>query len=185
MLRSSVLPFGLVLASTLVGSAPLRAQIVEFPVPTAASRPYTIAAGPDGNLWFTESMGNKIGRITPAGVITEFTVPMAGSGPYGICVGPDGNIWFTERFGNQIGRLAGPARGRASRGTRPGRGGCRHPTLLTGARAARARLRVASDLSQRDDLEQGNRGRARGRGEIAPECGELRALHLACPRAPR
>lgn len=96
------------LAQALVCAAlagPLAAQVVEFPVPTAASRPYTIVAGPDGNLWFTESVGNKIGRITPGGLITEFPVPMAGSGPYGICVGPDGNIWFTERFGNQIGRL--------------------------------------------------------------------------------
>jgi streptogramin lyase len=106
MLRVAVLPRGLALALSLAATAaPLAAQITEFPVPTAASRPYTIAAGPDGNLWFTESMGNKIGRITPAGTITEFPVPMAGSGPYGICVGPDGNIWFTERFGNQIGRL--------------------------------------------------------------------------------
>ena len=34
-----------------------------------------IAAGPDGNLWFTESGGNQIGRITPAGVVTEFSDP--------------------------------------------------------------------------------------------------------------
>jgi len=96
----------LVLGLGLVATAgPLAAQIVEFPVPTAASRPYTIVAGPDGNLWFTESVGNKIGRVTTAGAITEFPVPTAGSGPYGLCVGPDGKIWFTERFGNQIGRL--------------------------------------------------------------------------------
>ncbi len=31
-----------------------------------------IAAGPDGNVWFTEGVGNKIGRITPAGDVTEF-----------------------------------------------------------------------------------------------------------------
>ena len=28
--------------------------ITEYPVPTAASWPYGIAAGPDGNVWFTE-----------------------------------------------------------------------------------------------------------------------------------
>ena len=97
-----VVAFGLVLASF---SAPLVAQIVEFQIPTAHSRPYTIVAGPDGNLWFTESMGNKIGRISPSGTITEFPVPTGASGPYGIAVGPDGNIWFTERFANQIGTL--------------------------------------------------------------------------------
>ncbi len=90
----------------LAACAPsLLAQVVEFPIPTPASRPYTIVAGPDGNLWFTESMGNKIGRITPTGVVTEFPVPTAGSGPYGIATGPDGNVWFTERFGDKIGKL--------------------------------------------------------------------------------
>ena len=39
--------------------------------------------GPDGNVWFTESIGNKIGRITPAGVITEFTIPTRPPTPSG------------------------------------------------------------------------------------------------------
>ena len=38
-------------------------------------RAFRIAAGPDGNLWFTEFDNNKIGRITTAGVITEFLIP--------------------------------------------------------------------------------------------------------------
>ena len=42
---------------------------------TAGSGPYGIAAGPDGNLWFTEFDGDRIGRITPAGVVTEFGAP--------------------------------------------------------------------------------------------------------------
>src|SRR6266581_2989335 len=49
--------------------------ITEFPIPTASSIPIGIAAGPDGNLWFTEGGGNKIGRITTAGAITEFPIP--------------------------------------------------------------------------------------------------------------
>jgi virginiamycin B lyase len=94
----------LVLAALPALAAGTEAQITEFPVPTASSRPYTIVAGPDGNLWFTESNGNKIARITTAGTITEFPVPTAASGPYGIAIGRDGNVWFTERFANQIGR---------------------------------------------------------------------------------
>ena len=31
------------------------ADVTEFPLPHAESRPYTIVPGPDGNLWFTES----------------------------------------------------------------------------------------------------------------------------------
>jgi len=39
-------------------------EIREFGVPTVDSLPFGIAAGPDGNLWFTENAGKKIGRIT-------------------------------------------------------------------------------------------------------------------------
>jgi streptogramin lyase len=94
-------------AVAVLAAAPLRAQVTidEFPVPTGGSRPYTIVAGPDGALWFTESIGNKIGRITTAGSIKEYQVPTADSGPYGIATGSDGNIWFTERFGDQIARF--------------------------------------------------------------------------------
>src|SRR5206468_646164 len=50
--------------------------------------------GPDGNLWFTETSPNKIGRITPAGVITEFQNPNSDSAPIGIVSGPGGKLWF-------------------------------------------------------------------------------------------
>ena len=40
----------------------LSGKIREFPVPTATSGPLGITAGPDGNLWFTEALGNKIGQ---------------------------------------------------------------------------------------------------------------------------
>ena len=69
------------------------------------SIPAAITAGPDGNLWFTEGTGNKIGRITTAGVITEFSALTATSQPAGIAAGPDGNLWFTEYNGNNIGRI--------------------------------------------------------------------------------
>jgi streptogramin lyase/Tol biopolymer transport system component len=80
-------------------------SITEFPIPTASSYPWGIAAGPDGNLWFVEGTGNKIGRITTAGVVTEFSIPTAGAEPRGITAGPDGNLWFTEESGNKIGRI--------------------------------------------------------------------------------
>lgn len=97
----------LALCSELAHSAAMQIEPEPtlFPLPGPSSRPYTIAPGPDGNVWFTETMGNRIGRITPSGVITEFTVPTSGSTPYGIATGPDGNLWFTERLGNKIGVL--------------------------------------------------------------------------------
>jgi streptogramin lyase len=60
----------------LGGAAPAVAQSFnEFPVPTAASNPAGIALGLDGNLWFTEFAGNKIGVITPAGTVAESPLP--------------------------------------------------------------------------------------------------------------
>jgi streptogramin lyase len=62
----------------------------------------SLVAGRDGNLWFAG--GNKIGRMTPKGVVTTFALP----GPQGesadsLVAGPDGNFWFT--WGNKIGRI--------------------------------------------------------------------------------
>jgi virginiamycin B lyase len=72
-----------------------RPTITEFGPVTGS--PDRITPGPDGNLWFTEPFpfDNRIGRITPSGVITEFPVPDR-SEPRDIVAGPDGNLWFTE-----------------------------------------------------------------------------------------
>jgi streptogramin lyase len=77
----------------------------EFAIPTTGSEPVGITPGADGNLWFSEAVGNKIGRITTAGTITEFPLPTAASGPFGITAGPDGNIWFTEDSSSKIARM--------------------------------------------------------------------------------
>jgi streptogramin lyase len=65
-----------------------------------------ITAGPDGNVWFTESGTSDIAMINPAtDVITQFPTPTANSGPGGITVGPDGNLWFTEGNADKIGMI--------------------------------------------------------------------------------
>ena len=65
-----------------------------------------IAAGADGNLWFTEGTGNRIGRITTAGVVTEFSSGISsGAYPSRITSGPDNNLWFTEQNGNRIAKM--------------------------------------------------------------------------------
>ncbi len=62
-------------------------------------RPLNIAAGPDGNMWFTflatDATIGGIGKITPTGVVTEYTAGFEIRGPHGIAAGPDGNMWFT------------------------------------------------------------------------------------------
>jgi virginiamycin B lyase len=79
--------------------------IREFPIPTPDSAPDGIASGTGGDLWFAETRGNKIGRISPAGTITEYPVPTKDSGPMGVFVDPDGTVWFTESRAGKIGRL--------------------------------------------------------------------------------
>lgn len=67
-----------------------------------------ITAGPDGNLWYTSDTNDRIGRITPAGVITTFADPAGESstdGPYDIAAGSDGNLWYTSKLNNRIGRI--------------------------------------------------------------------------------
>ncbi|MBV8360878.1 MAG: virginiamycin B lyase [Deltaproteobacteria bacterium] len=66
--------------------------------------PFAIAAGPDGNLWFSELRKSQIGRITPAAEISTFDL---GSGALAerLTAGPDDAIWFTDPAGNRIGRL--------------------------------------------------------------------------------
>ena len=41
----------------------LLASVVDFSTPTSDASPYEITAAPDGNLWFTEANGGKVGMI--------------------------------------------------------------------------------------------------------------------------
>jgi streptogramin lyase len=93
---------GLLIA--LLVPAAAGAAISEFPVPTSGSDPVGIAAGPDGALWFTEQVENKIGRITTAGSISEFPIATPSGDPGEIAAGPDGALWFTESS-FKIGRI--------------------------------------------------------------------------------
>ncbi|HEY2798766.1 MAG TPA: S-layer homology domain-containing protein [Thermoanaerobaculia bacterium] len=85
----------------LAGTPPPQIDF-ELPLP-GGSLPEDAATGSDGNVWFVDV--NKIGRITPAGVVTKFTIPSAGAFPQGIASGPDGALWFSENSANKIGRI--------------------------------------------------------------------------------
>jgi streptogramin lyase len=97
---------GFILVGLTCGAA--HAQVVtEFGAGiTGGATPLGITTGPDGNIWFTEEapIANRIGRITPLGILTEFSAGITAlSLPHSITAGPDGNLWFTE--GNRIGRI--------------------------------------------------------------------------------
>jgi streptogramin lyase len=87
-----------VVALAASGGVAQAATITEFPLPVANRQPAGIAAGPDGNVWFTESANpGAIGRITPTGTISSFSTGLTtNSDPLGIAAGADGNLWFTE-----------------------------------------------------------------------------------------
>src|SRR3989449_3656844 len=108
---------GVMLVALLV--SPVAAQTIDpingfaiepfNPACTLDGGPTSIIAGRDGNLWFTERFGNKIGRIAPtSGLITEFRqVLTAGnpsgitSTPRGIAGRPGGKIWVREVAGDR------------------------------------------------------------------------------------
>ncbi len=77
-----------------------------FNVPTTASSVAGLAAGSDGNVWFTEETKDIVGRVTPAGAITEFPLGGAsGDDPTAITSGPDGALWFVLGGKDAIGRI--------------------------------------------------------------------------------
>ena len=90
-----------------IGSiAPNGSNATEYPTPTAGSFPYSIVAGPDGNVWFTENNPNNIGVFQSLGggagigeyPITSSNLPGTNNqyAAYGLTSGPDGQLWFTE-----------------------------------------------------------------------------------------
>jgi streptogramin lyase len=106
--------------------------LTEFtiPIPTAKSDPYGIVAGPDGNIYFTQSGTGEIGEITENGAgelgvisggdnIKEYALPSSSDtmpspnstiastslSPLEITTGPGNNIFFTETGANEIGEL--------------------------------------------------------------------------------
>ena len=86
-------------------SAPL---LLEHLVPMPNAHPGGIAFGPDGAIWFVETLKNTIGRITSDGSFTEYPIPTAHAidDEHGfIAVGPDGALWFNEDHAKKLGRI--------------------------------------------------------------------------------
>jgi len=63
----------------------------EFRLPPHVE-PFDLAAGADGNMWFTDLHGReKVGRMTPSGTVRRFD---GATGAYSVEQGPDGDIWY-------------------------------------------------------------------------------------------
>src|SRR5205823_5712706 len=54
-----------ILAAAMAAANAVEVTIHEWDVPTPNARPHDPAVAPDGALWFTEQMANKLGRLDP------------------------------------------------------------------------------------------------------------------------
>jgi streptogramin lyase len=103
---------GLEVDGNRVGRITPDGEITEFMIPSAGGTPINIAAGPDGNVWYTK--GTAIGRVTPAGEITEFPISEGPARAVGISAGSDrqppdrlvNRLYFTDPVNNRIGYLS-------------------------------------------------------------------------------
>jgi virginiamycin B lyase len=85
---------------------PVQVTFREWQVPTLGSRPHDPLAMPDGSIWYTGQMANKLGRLDPkTGEIKEYPLKTPFSGAHGLTYDQGGNIWFAANFAGYIGKL--------------------------------------------------------------------------------
>ena len=88
-----------------VGSAnPYTAQSHYFPLGDG-SKPIYVHVSKNNDVWFTELVGSRIGRIR-AGRITEITLPTPDSRPISIDTAPNGTVYVTMEKANSLGSLS-------------------------------------------------------------------------------
>jgi virginiamycin B lyase len=94
------------LAASSLAAEAMKVVIREWDVPTPRSRPHDPEVAPDGALWYTGQLANKLGRLDPkTGEFKEISVKTSDSGPHGLAADKDGNIWFTANSKAYIGKL--------------------------------------------------------------------------------
>src|SRR5436305_127304 len=106
-LRNRTVSLTLLVTATLLASiGALKVSIKEYDVPTPKARPHDPAVSPDGALWVTEQMANKLGRLDPnTGQFREYPLKTPESGPHGLVADKQGNIWFAAIFKGYIGHF--------------------------------------------------------------------------------
>lgn len=58
-----VAEFGSASIARIVPTGAMAGTITQFPTPTPKSGPWGVVLGPDGNIWFTEALSGKIGKL--------------------------------------------------------------------------------------------------------------------------
>ncbi len=90
--------------SDYIGRMTTAGAVKLFPISSVSSGPAgdaptidSLAVGADGNLWFTESVGDSgnesvFGRMSPSGVVTDFPVPELFEPEPSVADGPKGSL---------------------------------------------------------------------------------------------
>jgi streptogramin lyase len=83
--------------TSIIGISDMRGKLQTYSIPSGDTiYDGGITLGPDGNVWFVESL--HVGKITPTGTITEYLdFAQAGPNKYaGVTTGADGHIWVPD-----------------------------------------------------------------------------------------
>ena len=66
-----------------------------------------LAAGSDGNIWFTDATNNRVGEITEDGKISYVPIPVANRQlfPVSLVSAPDGNLYFLDSSNSNLVRI--------------------------------------------------------------------------------
>lgn len=78
-------------------------KVEEYEVPTLGSSPTDVAVDANGDVWFLEFRGNKLGRFSQ-GRFIEYPMPEGANGLSGLTIGRDGAVWFGVLRAGALGR---------------------------------------------------------------------------------
>lgn len=116
------LPSALAVASLLLAGAPdlaaQAAELREWPVPYAESRPRDPYVDAAGRVWFVGQVGNYVAYLDPAsGEFRRYELE-ARALPHNVIVATDGAVWYAGNGNGHIGRMD-PATGEVRRFAMP------------------------------------------------------------------
>jgi len=107
--KGSVSPGGAIVPGgfgSIVRFNPLTGNFTRIPIPTLSAFPLRLQMDPQGRVWFTELLGNKIGVYDASlNSLKEYRCPTNMSGPADLTFDAKGNLWFTEAYASQLGEF--------------------------------------------------------------------------------
>ena len=80
-------------------------KITKYQPPTKG-KPQRLEFDAQGNVWFSERVGNKIGRLNPTtGEIKEYDLPGGAASPYAIGIDRNQMVWYASHEQDTLNRL--------------------------------------------------------------------------------